>query len=242
VPYAQEGSHADAERIESREAERQGGAIRDHVQGKASRRDPLEDDEARGFVRRGSKVQKRRRGAALLFLDESVLRLLPFVVKTGSPVGGTPTLVPSFGRWEKRSAIGGVALGVRNGRIEARVYFRLLPRKAADHGDLADYLRQLARHLRGHVLVVWDNAGQHRGPALRSSFMSHGSFEAVRLPPYCPELTPDDAVWSWVKSKDFVDRIHESLRRMQRRTDRDRGCLRAAELPWSSLLTQYGSL
>jgi len=147
------------------------------------------------------KVQKRRPGAALLFLDESGFRLLPFVGKTGSPVGETPTLVPSFGRWEKLSVVSGVAVRGR---------------------DVVDFLRQAGRPIRGRVIGVWDHRGQHPSPALRSSFDGPGRFEAVPLPRYCPERNPDEGVGSWVKSKDlakrcprdnedFVDRARGSL-------------------------------
>lgn len=201
----------------------------------------------------GPSPKKLIRGATLLFLDESGFSLTPFVVKTWSPEGETPTLVHSFGRWEKLSAISGVAVRLRHGRLEAKVYFRLLPGRAVRGQDVAGFLRQAGRHVRGGVIVVWDNAGQHRGPALRRFFDGHVRFDAVPLPPYCPELNPDEGVWSWVKSKDLanlcprddedlVHRVRGSLRRMQRRTVLARGCLRASELPWGSLLTQCGGL
>lgn len=197
--------------------------------------------------------KKLRRGTTLLFLDESGFRLTPYVARTWSPEGETPTLVHSFGPWEKLSAISGVAVRLRHGRLEAKVYFRLLPRRTVRGRDVAAFLRQAGRHVRGQVIVVWDNAGQHRGPALRSFFASRARFEAVPLPPYCPELNPDEGVWSWVKSKDLanlcpeddedlVRRVRGSMRRMQRRTDLARGCLKASELPWGSLLTQCGGV
>lgn len=122
------------------------------------------------------------------------------------------------------------------------MHFGLFPWRAADDGDIADYLRQLARHLRGRVLVVLDNAGQPRGPALRSFLERHPRFEIVRLPPYCPGFNPDEDVWAWVKSKDLanfcalddedlVRRVRGSLRQRQRRPRLTEGALRGSELP-----------
>lgn len=112
--------------------------------------------------------------------------------------------------------------------METELFFRLKPGKTIGSREVADFLRGLSRHIRGRVTVIWDNAGQHRGPAVRSFFSTHERFAVVPLPPYCPELNPDEDVWSWVKSKDLanlcalddddlVRHVRGSLRRMQRR-------------------------
>lgn len=188
-------------------------------------------------------------GATLLFPDESGFALTPLVVRTWSPVGRPVVLVHAFGAWEKLSAISAVAVRLRHGRLEAEIYFRLLPGRAARNRDLAGFLRQVGRHLGGRIIVVWDNAGQHRGPALRAFLERHPRFEVVRLPPYCPELNPDEDVWNWVKrdlanlcaldDEDLVRHVRRSLRRMQRREGLAEGCLRESELPWGNLPIQY---
>lgn len=187
-------------------------------------------------------------GATLLLEDESGFTLTPFVAKTWSPVSETPTLVHSFGPWEKLSAISGIAVRLRDGRLEAALYFRLLPGVAVRNGHVADFLRQVGRHRKGKVIVLWDNAGQHRGPALRSFFEAHGRFEAVPLPPYCPELNPDEDVWGWVKKdlanlcalddEDLRRRVRASLGRIQRSPGLVEACLGGSELSWRGLLTQ----
>ena len=130
----------------------------------------------------------------MVFVDESGFSLTPYVARTWSPVGAPAVLVHAFGRWEKLSAISGIAVRLRHGRLETELYFRLLPRRAVGNRDMADFLRQLARHVRGRGIVVWDNAGQHRGRALRAFLERHPRFETVYLPPYCSELNPDEDV------------------------------------------------
>lgn len=199
----------------------------------------------------GGGPKKLIRGATLAFEDESGFALTPYVARTWSPVGTPATLRHAFGRYEKLSAISAVAVRLRRGRLEAELYFRLLPRKAVGGRDVADFLRQLGRHAHGRVIVVWDNAGQHRGPALRTFLARRPRFEIVPLPPYCPELNPDEDVWAWVKSKDLanlcavddedlVHRVRGSLRRMQRRPGLLQGALRGSELPWGRLLNPCG--
>jgi putative transposase len=199
----------------------------------------------------GGDSKKLLAGDTVVLEDESGFSLTPYVARTWSPAGTPATLVHAFGRWEKLSAISAVAVRLRHGRLEAKLYFRLLPRRAVGSRDVADFLRQLARHLDGHVIVVWDNAGQHRGKALRAFLACRPRFEIVPLPPYCPELNPDEGVWSWVKSKDLANlcalddedllrRVRGSLRRMQRRPRLLEGALRGSELPWGELLNPCG--
>lgn len=198
----------------------------------------------------GEGPKKLRAGATVVFEDESGFSLTPLVARTWSPAGETPTLVHAFGRWEKLSAISAVA--VRLGSPpKAELYFRLHPGRTVGNVQVAAFLRQLSRHLRGRVVVVWDNAGQHRGKALRAFLEAHERFEIVPLPPYCPELNPDENVWAWVKSKDLanlcaaddeelVRHVRRSLRRMARRRWLLTAALRRSELPWGSLLNLCG--
>lgn len=199
----------------------------------------------------GEGPKKLRRGATLVFEDESGFSLTPLVARTWSPAGDTPSLVHAFGRWEKLSAISAVAVRLDDGLLRAELYFHLHPGRTVDNAQVAAFLRQLSRHLRGHVVVVWDNAGQHRGKVLRAFLEAHERFEVVPLPPYCPELNPDEDVWSWVKSKDLanlcaedngelVRHVRRSLRRMGRRPWLLTAALRRSELPWGSLLKPCG--
>ena len=84
-------------------------------------------------------------GATVVFGDEGGFRLTPSIAKAWVPAGMPAVLVHAFGAWPKGSVIRGVAVRLRNGRLESAMYFRLLLRKAAENGDMADYLRQLAK-------------------------------------------------------------------------------------------------
>jgi putative transposase len=183
----------------------------------------------------------------VLFLDESGFTLTPYVANTWAPRGQVPVLVHAMGHWEKLNAISAVAFSRRQGRVRADLFFRLHRGRSIGSARVAAFLRQVERQVPGRVIVVWDNAPQHRGPYVRAFFAKRPRFELVRLPPYCPELNPDEDVWSWVKSKDLanaaaqdnddlVHRVRGSLRRMQRRAHLVRGCLTASELPWGALL------
>ena len=189
-----------------------------------------------------------RTGATIVFLDESGFSLIPFVRRTWAKKGTVPILRHSFGRWTKLSAISGVAIRLRRGTLHAELYYRTL-RGAFAGADCTEFLRQLARHIRGPVRIVWDNAGQHRGPELRRFLQRNERFNVVPLPPYCPELNPDEGVWNWSKTKDMANLaahdshdllrcVRRSLRRIQRRPEVLRWCLAESELGWDGLLNQ----
>lgn len=186
-------------------------------------------------------------GAAVVFVDESGYTLTPYAGRTWAPRGTVPVLRHPFGRWEKLSAISGVALRLRDGRPDVRLYFRVLPGKAARSGDVVDYLRQLSRHLRGEVIVVLDNAGPHHARVVRAWVDEHPRFRLEHLPPYCPELNPDEGVWNWSKTVDLagacpadsgemVGMVRRSLWRLQKKGDVLRWCLWDTDLEWGTLL------
>ena len=61
------------------------------------------------------------------------------------------------------------------------------------------FLRDLLKHLRGKVVVIWDGGPNHRGPVIRDFLRKNNRLRLERLPAYAPDLNPVEAVWSWLK-------------------------------------------
>lgn len=123
--------------------------------------------------------------------------LIPPVRKTWAPRGQTP-VIHHWYRHDRISAIS--ALTVSPQRRRLGMYFRL----SQDNircDDVADFLRQVLRHLRGNVIVVWDNARIHRGQPIRDLCRRYRRLHLEPLPPYAPQLNPVEAVWSHAKGK-----------------------------------------
>jgi putative transposase len=61
------------------------------------------------------------------------------------------------------------------------------------------FLRDLLRHLRGKVIVVWDGGPNHKGQLVREFLKRNKRLRLERLPAYAPDLNPVEVVWSWLK-------------------------------------------
>jgi len=61
------------------------------------------------------------------------------------------------------------------------------------------FLRDLQRHLRGDIVLLWDNLGAHHSAAMQDYLASHPRLIAEFLPPYAPELNAIEYAWSYLK-------------------------------------------
>lgn len=130
-------------------------------------------------------------GAHIAFIDESGFLLIPTVRRTWAPRGQTP-IHRHHQKREKVSVIS--ALTVSPMRQHMGLYFRCLPDANFDNIAVADFLRYLLKHLRGFVIVIWDNGRHHKGDAIRSFLRRNRRIWLEALPPYAPELNPDEGV------------------------------------------------
>jgi transposase len=140
----------------------------------------------------------RRRGAHLVFLDESGFQLTPCRRQTWAPTGNTPDL-PCWDRRDRISAISAITVSPRQRR--RNLYFELLPdNRTARADNIVDFLRQLRVHLGSRFTVVWDGGRIHSKSLLVRAFLAkHPGIVVETLPAYAPELNPDEGVWGWTK-------------------------------------------
>lgn len=175
----------------------------------------------------------------LAFLDESGFSPTPVVRKTWAPVGERPVLVHNQGVWEKVSAISAVT-------SDRHLYFRLKEGEAIRAADVALFVRALLRHVRGPVVVVLDNAGQHHARKVTGLVDRHPRLRIEFLPGYSPDFNPDEGVWNRAKvvelgnfaprdTAELVRRARAVLRGIQRRPIQVAQCWRQSELPLEGL-------
>lgn len=117
--------------------------------------------------------------------------------RTQAPKGQTPIL-EVFGRHrDKVSVVAAVTVSPVRQRLG--LYFATDPDDYLDNVDIAGFVRQLLRHLRGKVVLVWDRGSNHRGDPIRDLLRDYLRLSIEELPAYAPELNPVEQVWGYVK-------------------------------------------
>lgn len=146
-----------------------------------------------------------------MFVDESGFYLLPSVLKTYAPIGETPLLTVPLTR-DHLSAISGIT---EDGKLYMQV---------KDHAikgvDCVEFLKHLLRHIPGKLMVIWDGAAIHRCQPIKG-FLKTEQGKRIwlePLPPYAPDLNPDEGIWRYLKRVELknvcchdLDELHEEL-------------------------------
>jgi transposase len=143
-------------------------------------------------------------GRTVVFADQSGFYLLPGKVRTYTPVGQTPIIRAPLTR-DHLSAMGGIT-------PEGKLY--LMVQERAYRGvDVVGFLKHLARHFSGKLLVLWDGAPIHRSWVLKE-YLSSGAAHRIHLeqfPGYAPELNPAEGVWNYLKRVELQKVICQHL-------------------------------
>ena len=155
------------------------------------------------------KLRKRakRHGAAIFFLDEAGFSSEPNLGRTYGLKGETP-VVPTTGQRQKVSAISAVNA---KGGFWCSVYTGMLNAER-----FVEFLQDFLKIRRGKVYLVVDGHPSHRAKKVQTYVQSTcGRLELHFLPPYAPDLNPDEFVWQYAKTNGIAKkplRKDESLR------------------------------
>ncbi len=144
------------------------------------------------------RARARELGAEVYFGDESGVRTDSHAGTTWAPVGQTPVLkvTGERNRLNMISAVtprGAMKFDVFTGRFNAAVF--------------VEFLKKLMHDAPGHVFLILDNLSVHKTKVVYDYVASlDGRLTLYFLPPYSPELNPDEWVWKNVKH----DHIHRA--------------------------------
>jgi len=123
--------------------------------------------------------------------------LAPLVRRTLAPRGQTPVLRHKASHRDRVSVIAGLSLSPR--RKRSRLLFQTLPKGYVDSQRAAAFVRESLRHLRGEVMVLWDNGRMHHGAPIRELLGRFPRLTIEYLPPYAPELNAVEQLWALLK-------------------------------------------
>jgi transposase len=162
-----------------------------------------------GDVPHGKK-NARRRGAWVVFQDESGLSQSPPVRWWWAPRGETPTLIHNF-NWKKLSVSAALAYRWDNSLRLGRLYFETI---AGSYNDekLIGFLKHLKSRLRAKATLIWDGLPAHRSRVMTEYVTSQASWLRVeRLPGYAPDLNPVEMLWGNVKGQEVANLCADGL-------------------------------
>jgi transposase len=155
------------------------------------------------------KKSARRRGALIIFEDESGFSMLPSVRATWAPKGRTPVLRHRF-NWKRLSMAG--ALAYEPDGSDAHLVFAMRPGAYNDE-TLIEFLTEL-HALEGDrpVILIWDGLPSHRSRRMLAWLTGQRSWLRVeRLPGYAHDINPIEQVWGALKSKELANLCPDTL-------------------------------
>ena len=163
--------------------------------------------------------------------------LIPTVRRTWAPVGQTPTIHYRYNH-ARISVIAGLTISPK--RRKLGFYFRLHA-KNISRNEVEDFLWYLLKHLRGHVIVIWDGASIHHAKGLEDFLSRYPRLHLEKLPAYAPELNPIEAAWHAAKHPlangrpdnipELGDSLLASLGNIRSSQRVLRGCVMQSDLP-----------
>lgn len=112
--------------------------------------------------------------------------------RTWAPRGKTPFHPHRF-NWKRLSAIGAIATDHMG--ENTRLFLSLSP-GSVNSDRVQEFIRNLRRHIRGKVILIWDRLPSHRSRST-AEFLARQAhwLTVVWFPPYAPELNPVEYLW-----------------------------------------------
>jgi len=156
--------------------------------------------------------------------------LQPVVRRSWAPEGHTP-IHKSWDRHDRLSVISAISLSPRRRRLG--LHFAVHDHNIV-HGDFEAFVAGLLGCLQRPVILVIDRWSVHRAGVKRLLLRFWRRLQIEWLPPYAPELNPDEQVWTRTKYVDLANfipddvvQLDRAVRRSLRRTQSQQHLLRS---------------
>jgi len=161
----------------------------------------------------------KREGAEILFGDESGVRSDFHAGTTWAPRGKTPVV----GQTGQRFSLNMISAITARGQLRFMVTGKRIGAKV-----FVEFLRRLVHGWKRPIFLIMDSHPTHKAKLVKAfEKRSKGKLRLFYLPPYSPELNPDEYVWNDVKSngvrrsmitnvKDLRSAVESRLRYLQK--------------------------
>jgi transposase len=159
------------------------------------------------------KRRAKRIGAKIFFLDEAGFQSDPSLGRTYGLKGQTP-VVQTSGQRQSLNVISAVNA---RGEFWAATYTGKL-----DAASFVVFLQNFVRRRTGKVFLVVDGHPAHKAKLVKNYVQSlQGRLELHFLPPYAPDLNPDEFVWSHMKTNGVSKKPLKENESLQERIEED---------------------
>ena len=92
-----------------------------------------------------------------------------------------------------------------------------------DAESFVQFLKDFMKSQRGKVFLVLDGLAIHKAKTVMGYVDSlKGRLELHALPPYCPDLNPDEFVWSYMKNNGVSKKPLKQNESLRKRIEEDR--------------------
>ena len=159
------------------------------------------------------KRRAKKLGAKIFFLDEAGFQSAPPLGRTYGLKGHTPVVVTS-GQRQRVNVISAVNA---QGAFWAASYTGKLNAET-----FVAFLGDFMKNQRGKVFLVVDGHPAHKANVVKAYWQGlQGRLELHFLPPYAPDLNPDEFVWSYMKSNGVSKKPLKQNESLQKRVEQD---------------------
>jgi len=180
---------------------------------RAYERDP---EKVRAWLEeRYPKLKKRAKkvGARIFFWDEAGFQSDPVLGRTYGLKGKTP-VVSTSGQRQRINVISAVNA---RGEFWATTYDGKLDAEA-----FVEFLKDFRKGQSGTIFLVLDGLAVHKSKRVAKYLAGLGGrLELHPLPPYCPDLNPDEYVWSHMKTNGVSKKPLKQNESLRKRVEED---------------------
>jgi transposase len=159
------------------------------------------------------KRRAKRLGAKIFFLDEAGFQSDPPLARTYGLKGETPVVVTSG----QRQSLNVISAVNARGQFWAATYTGKLDAEA-----FVAFLKNFMDSRTGKVFLVVDGHPAHKANVVKAYLKSlQGRLELHFLPPYAPDLNPDEFVWSYMKNNGVSKKPLKQNESLRERVEND---------------------
>lgn len=146
----------------------------------------------------------QEKDTVLLAADEMILTTKTTIQKVWLPQGEAPYIEVANSSIERRQIYG--FLNLKTGIEHA---FKTFKQNMQVTADVVKRIRDL--YPKQKIILLWDNAGWHRGSTVQEAIRQDGNIGIIHFPKYAPEENPQEHVWKRGRSEVTHNRFIEDI-------------------------------